>query len=156
MDAALAPDPGLRRKSNEGHRKLSTDDRVLLFLMRIRRRTPFEGLGILFGISTGAASNYYLEVLNVFHEKLVPLLLAPIDGNTLASYVPEDIQEKLPGAKIIIDLTSFRLKSKSNAALSRILYSAYHHQPEAGAVFGELRDSICILLPSPDSFKMSL
>jgi hypothetical protein len=58
-----------------------------------------------------------------------------LDGETLLGYVPEEFKEKLPGAKVIIDLTSFQLKSKANAAAGRILYSAYHHRSEAGAVF---------------------
>lgn len=138
MEDELAPAPGVRRKSNEGYRKRDTNDRLLLFFMRLRRKTPFEGLGILFGIATSVARAYYLEILEVFHDKLVPLLLAPLDSETLLSYVPEEFKEKLPGAKIIIDLTSFKLKSKENAVLGRILYSAYHHQSEAGAVFGEI------------------
>lgn len=123
--------------------------------MRLRRKTPFEGLGILFGIATSVARDYYLEILTVFHEHLVPLLLAPLDGETLLSYVPEEFREKLPGAKVIIDLTSFKLKSKENAAVGRILYSAYHHQSEAGAVFGEIRRPLIVLLfssCSPDIF----
>ena len=30
-----------------------------MFFMRLRRRVPFEGLAILFGISKQSASNYY-------------------------------------------------------------------------------------------------
>lgn len=145
----------MRRKSNEGYRKRNTDDRLLLFFMRLRRKPPFEGLGILFGIATSVAWDYYLEILTVFHEHLVPLLLAPADGETLLTYVPEEFREKLPGAKVIIDLTSFKLKSKENAAIGRILYSAYHHQSEAGAVFGEIRRPLIVLLfssCSPDIF----
>lgn len=155
MEDELAPAPGVRRKSNEGYRKRGTDDRLLLFFMRLRRKTPFEGLGILFGIATSVARDYYLEILNVFHEHLVPLLLAPLDGETLLSYVPEEFKGKLPGAKFIVDLTSFALKSKENAAVGRILYSAYHHQSEAGAVFGEILCPMFVLLCSshlPDMF----
>jgi hypothetical protein len=159
VEEQLAPDPGVRRKSNEGYRKRGTDDRLLLFFMRLRRNTPFEGLGILFGIATSVARDYYLEILNIFHEHLVPLLLAPLDGETLLSYVPEEFKEKLPGAKVIIDLTSFKLKSKANAAAGRILYSAYHHQSEAGAVFGEILCPMLTLLCSshvPNIFQQLL
>jgi len=132
-----APAPGMRRKSNEGHRKLGLDDQLLLFFMRFRRRVPFEGLGIQFGISTATAHKYYHEVLDVFHEKLVRLLLHPLDAATCNSFMEEEFKEKLPGAKFIVDLTSFKMKSKENASLARILYSAYHHQSEAAAVFGK-------------------
>ena len=128
----------MRRLSNEGYKKLGNKDRILLFTIRIRRGMPFEGLGILFGIGTISAHRYYEQMLKLFHEKLVPRLLDPPNAATINGWTDPDIKEKLPGAKFIVDLTSFRLKSKENAALARILYSAYHHQSEAGAVFGNV------------------
>ncbi len=105
-------------------------------MKRMRRNIPFEGLAIEFGIGKGTAEDYYYEMLDLFHENLVPRLLDPPDADTLDGWIDPIVKEKLPGAKFIVDLTSFRLKSKENATVSRILYSAYHHQSEAAAVFG--------------------
>jgi len=110
---------------------------VLLFLMRMRRRTPFEGLRILLGVSVGTALNYYTECLEVFHETGVPRLLYPRSGAEIDAMTPQEIKDALPGAKIIFDLTAFGWKSKENVLLARVLYSAYHHRPEGAAVFGE-------------------
>lgn len=113
------------------------DDRVLLFMMRMRRRVPFEGLRIMFGISAGTAHNYFMECLNAFHKHVMPRLLHPLSGAQIDAMSSEDIKRDLPGAKLIFDLTAFPWKSKENVLLSRILYSAYHHRSEGGAVFGK-------------------
>lgn len=114
------------------------DDRILLFLMRMRRRVPFEGLALQFGISTGTASNTYYEMLALFHEHIVPRLLSPLSGDQIDEMTPAQFKDDLPGAKFIVDLTAFPCKNKENVLLSRYLYSAYHHRTEAGAVFGML------------------
>jgi hypothetical protein len=133
----LAPPAGGRRRSNSGYRQLDVNDRILLFMMRMRRRVPFEGLRIMFGISTGSAHNYFMECLNAFHKHVMPRLLHPLSAAEIDAMSSEDIKRDLPGAKLIFDLTAFPWKSKENVLLSRLLYSAYHHRSEGGAVFGE-------------------
>ena len=120
----------------------------MLFMKRMRRNIPFEGLGIEFGIGKTTAEDYYYEMLDLFHKHLVQRLLDPPNGDVIDGWTNHDIKEKLPGAKFIVDLTSFRLKSKENAALARILYSAYHHQSESGTVFGNMSSHECYLCSS--------
>jgi hypothetical protein len=136
VEDELCPAPGQRRKSNEFYRKLGMDDRILLFMMRMRRNMPFEGLRILFGISFGTASNYYDEMLDIFHKNLVPWLLDPRSSSKINENMPDEFKADLPGAKFVVDLTSFRYKSKENFILSRILHLAYHHQTKGITVFG--------------------
>jgi hypothetical protein len=69
----------------------------------------------------------------------MPRLLHPLSAAEIDATSSEDIKRDLPGAKLIFDLTAFPWKSKENVLLSRILYSAYHHRSEGGAVFGEWR-----------------
>jgi hypothetical protein len=97
---------------------------------------PFEGLGILFGTATSTAFNYYVEILDIFHDSLVPRLLRPFTEEEIDAVTPDEWKEKVPGAKFAVDLTAFGTKARENAVLQRLLYSPYHHQSEAGAVFG--------------------
>ena len=132
----LGKPKGRRGSSNQGHRALDVADRVFLFLMRLRRGVPFEGLRIMFGISFGSACTYFMECLNAFHRHVMPRLLHPLSAEQIDAMSSEDIKRDLPGAKLIFDLTAFPWKSKENVLLSRVLYSAYHHRHEGGAVFG--------------------
>ena len=126
-----------RRHSNEGYRKLSLQDRVLMFVMRMRRRVPFEGLRLFFGVSAGTAHNYFDEMRDMFWNDVMPRLLHPRSGAEIDAMTSAEIKADLPGAKIIFDLTAFPWNSKENVLLARVLYSAYHHRHEGGAVFGK-------------------
>jgi hypothetical protein len=53
---------------------------------------------------------------------------------------PEDFARDLPDIQVIWDATGFKMKSKENVLLSRVLYSAYHHTSEGFAVFGKCDD----------------
>ncbi len=136
LELDLGKPKGHRRSSNQGFRALAVADRVLLFLMRLRRGVPFEGLRIMFGISFGSACTYFMECLNAFHRHVMPRLLHPLSAAQIDAMSSEDIKRDLPGTKLIFDLTAFPWKSKENALLSRVLFSAYHHRHEGGAVFG--------------------
>ncbi len=115
---------------------LCTEDRILLFLMRMRRRVPFEGMRLLFGVSIGTVCNYYGEMLKRFHVHVVPRLLYPLSGPAVDAMTPQNVKDDLPGARVIWDGTGLALKCKENTTVGRLLYSGYHHRPEAMAVFG--------------------
>jgi hypothetical protein len=134
----LATPEGVRRKSNSGHRKLDVDEQILLFLIRLRRGMPFEGLAILFGVSVGTAHNTFKEVLRVFNARLVPRVLDPLSGAQIEAMTSAQFKEDLPGAKFVVDLTGFPCKSKENVLLGCLLWSAYKHDSEVTAVFGTM------------------
>lgn len=125
------------KNGKKGSRKIRTADRVLLFLMRMRRRIPYQGLAHFFGLSKSTAANYFDEMLEVCYDDVVPFLLHPLKAADIDAMTPSDFKRDLPGCKVVFDLTGFALKSKENVLLSRLLYSAYHHRSEAGALFGE-------------------
>lgn len=127
---------GGRRASNEGYRALDIDDRIFLFLIRLRRRMPFETIGILFGISHDTAHRYYRELLAAFCENVVARLLFPLSKEETVDATPEDFRRDLPDILVIWDATGFKLKSKEDVLLSKLLWSEYHHQSEAFVVFG--------------------
>ena len=104
--------------------------------MRMRRRVPFEGLRLLFRVALGTASNYYGEMLNRFHVHVMPRLLHPLPGPAIDAMTPQHVKDVLPGARVIWDGTGLALKSKENTTVGRLLYSGYHHRPEALGVFG--------------------
>lgn len=103
----------------------------------MRRRMPYETLSRLFGIAYGTVVNYYDEMLKLFYDHLVPRLLFPLSAAQTKDMTPDEFAKALPDILVIWDATGFKLKSKENVLLSRILYSAYHHTSEGFAVFGK-------------------
>jgi hypothetical protein len=128
---------GVKQKSNKGHRRLCMEDRLLLFLFRMWRKVPFEGLGLLFGVSTTTCSNYFEEIVDAFAEFLTGRLLYPRSGDEIDRMAPENFKRDLPGARLIFDGTGFPMQSKENVLLRRLLFSAYHKDYEGQVLFGK-------------------
>lgn len=120
-------------------------------MIRMRRKTPFQGLRMYFGVSTQSAQNYYFECLDVFHANVVPRLVHPLMASQIRDMTPPDFARDLPNCLVIFDLKGFEKLGKENVLLSRLLWSAYHHRSEAGVLFGmylvtfaaDLSDSFC-------------
>jgi hypothetical protein len=102
----------------------------------MRRRTPFETLGILFGISHETARTYYEELLDLFCENLLGRLVYPLSEAQTKGITPPEFCKDLPDILVIWDVTGFEINSKEDVLLSRLLYSAYHHCSEWFVVFG--------------------
>ena len=108
----------------------------------------FRVLSILFGVSKSTAHNYYNEILDMMSQSAVPLLVRPRSREELLASASDKFREDLPGALLIWDATGFRWQGRENVALSRLLYSAYHHQPEGMVLFGEERCPCALLSAS--------
>lgn len=80
-----------------------------------------------------------METLEVYNEAIAPRLLFPWSGEKIDAMAPEEFKADLPGARLIFDGTGFKLKSKENVLLHRVLFSAYHKETEGQVVFGKLR-----------------
>lgn len=137
--------PAQRRHSNSGHRALELNDRIFLFLTRMRRRMPFETLGILFGISHETARTYYGEMLDLFCENLLGRLVYPLSAAETKQITPAEFSKDLPDVLVIWDATGFDINSKGNVLGSRILYSAYNHHSQCFVVFGRCKGVLSFL-----------
>ena len=136
LHAKNAPVEGVKKRSNTGHRIISDEDRILLFLIRLRRSVPYELLALNFGVSESTARNYFNEMVDLFHVTLVERLMNSWTRAELESMMPDGFENDLPGAYLIFDGTGFTMENAENVLIHRILYSAYHHKPEAQVVFG--------------------
>ena len=120
-------DPKSRRGSLDGSRKRDFPDRVLLFLIRVWRAPPFEGLGFLFGIGSTTAQSWFTEMRDLFHEAMVPRLVYPRPPDELRKMIPQKVLDDFPDLLAILDATSWPQKKPENFLLNRLSYSAYKH-----------------------------
>ena len=88
-----APD---RRESNDGYRKLDLDERVLIFLQRLKRKTTFQELGYLYGCGKDTARRYFDELVEIFHTHLVPRLVFPLSPEELKKMSRKEVLEQYP------------------------------------------------------------
>ena len=103
-----APDPGARRRSNEGYRKLDLEERVLIFLTRIRRKRSFKELGYLYGCGKASAQRYYEELRALFCTEMVPRLVFPRPPEELLQMADEATLQQFPDLLAVLDATNWQ------------------------------------------------
>lgn len=110
-------------------RKNSLDkfQQIMLVLMRLRLNLSVQFLGYYFGVSHSTASRYFLQVLNVMHTRLLPLVHWPSR---------EDLQKTMPmefrkyfGVKVavIVDCFEIFIERPSNLMARAQTWSNYKH-----------------------------
>ena len=119
-----APD---RRKSNEGFRKLDLEERVLIFLTRLRRKESFQELGYQYGCGKESAKRYFVEMVELFHKHLVPRLVFPRSPEDLRKMTRPEVQEAFPDLLAILDATNWEQLMPENFLENRLSYSAFKH-----------------------------
>jgi hypothetical protein len=95
-----------RRQSNEGFRKLDLDDRLLIFLQRLRRKTTFQELGYQYGCGKESARRYFGEMVKIFHAHFVPRLVFPRTPEELRKMSREQVSKQFSDLLVILDATN--------------------------------------------------
>jgi Helix-turn-helix of DDE superfamily endonuclease len=109
-----ALDPNVRRQSNEGHRKVDLQERVLIFLTRIRWKRSFKEMGYLYGCGKDSARRYYDEMVDLFSKHLVPLLVFPRSPDELLAMASQTTRERFPDLLGILDATNWPQQKPEN------------------------------------------
>lgn len=130
-----------RRRSNEGYRKLDLDERVLIFLTRLRRKTPFEELGFQYGCGAESARRYFNELIEVFHDHFVSRLVFPRSPEELRKMSRKEVLEQWPDLLALLDATNWEQMKPGNFLENRLSYSAYKHMNVFQVLFGEMIDA---------------
>jgi len=126
-----------RRQSNEGFRKLDLDDRVLIFLQRLRRKTTFQELGYLYGCGKESARRYFGEMVKIFHTHFVPRLVFPRTPEELRKMSREQVSNQFPDLLAILDATNWEQLKPENFLENRLSYSAFKHMNAFQVLLGE-------------------
>ena len=110
----IISDASDRRQSNEGHRKLDLPERLLIFLTRLRRKEPFKELGFQYGCGRETARRYFLEILELFHNHLVPQLVFPRPPEELRNMSRKEVSDMFPNLLAILDATNWEQLQPQN------------------------------------------
>ena len=135
-----------RRQSNEGFRKLDLDDRVLIFLQRLRRKTTFQELGYQYGCGKESARRYFGEMVKIFHAHFVPRLVFPRTPEELRKMLREQVSKQFPDLLGILDATNWEQLKPENFLENRLSYSAFKHMNAFQVLLGEAFGCVCSVL----------
>jgi hypothetical protein len=132
---ADAPD---EPQSNEGHRKLELNERVVMFLSRLRRKVTYQELGYQYGCGKESARRYCKELTKLFQIHLVPRLVFPRPPEELIDMTRDEVRQKFPDLLAILDATNWEQFKPENFLENRLSYSAYKHMNVYQVLLGEL------------------
>jgi hypothetical protein len=102
-------------------------DRVLIFLTRLRRKTPFRELGYLYGCGKTSAQRYFEEIVDIWCEHVVDQLVFPRTPEELLAMSRKEVLDRFPHLLAILDATNWEELKAENFLLNRLSYSAYKH-----------------------------
>lgn len=106
---------------------LSPFQRLMLTLMRLRLNLSGKDLAYRFGgVHETTVSRTFLNVLDVLHQRLKPLIYWP-DRESLLKTLPMDFRKHCPGCAVIIDCFEIFLDRASNPLARGQTYSSYKH-----------------------------
>lgn len=128
--------PSDRRKSNEGHRKVDLEDRLLMFLARIKRKVSFQELGYQYGCGKASAKDYFDEMVELFNTHVVPNVVFPRTPEELKHMTRQKVRDAFPHLLAILDATNWEQLKPENFLENRLSYSAYKHFNAFQVLFG--------------------
>lgn len=126
-----------RRQSNDGFRKVELRERVLIFLIRLRRKRSFKELGYLYGCGKASAQRYHEELVSLFCIHLVPRLVFPRSPEELTAMAVDTTLERFAHLLALLDATNWQQQKAENFLLNRLSYSAYKHFVAFQALLGK-------------------
>ncbi|XP_058801535.1 uncharacterized protein LOC131670163 [Phymastichus coffea] len=84
-------------------RTLSTEDRLLLFLMKLKLGISFSAIGLLFGVSRQTVSNIFFSILETVYKNVKKWIFWP--SKEAVKQTMPDTFVNYPDCRVIIDCT---------------------------------------------------
>lgn len=100
------------------------EDRLCLFLTKMRLGISFNALGVIFGVAAKTASNSFKMILDVLCVALQDWVFVP-SRQLIKHSLPGPFKVNYPNCTFIIDCTEIRTEMPSNPDQQHALYSHY-------------------------------
>ena len=100
----------------------------MIFLTRVKRKTPFQELGYQYGCGKESAKRYNGELVKLFHQHLVPRLVFPRSPAELRGMTRPEVKRAFPDLVAILDATNWEQFKPENFLENRLSFSAFKHK----------------------------
>ncbi|XP_077521521.1 uncharacterized protein LOC144132754 isoform X1 [Amblyomma americanum] len=114
----LLPAPQYRRNA------MSREDKLCLFLAKLRLGITYSALGAIFGVTATTASTVFRKTLDILSIALKNWVFMP-SREIIKLSLPAPFKENYPNCTLIIDCTEVRTETPSNPDCQHMLYSHY-------------------------------
>lgn len=104
--------------------EMTREDRLILFLMKLRLDISFTALGALFGVCKATASRVLKSTLEVPSFMLKDWIYVPPRGS-IKETMPDSFKRHHPNCTFVIDCTEIKTEAPSDPEQQHFLYSHY-------------------------------
>ena len=105
-------------------RSLSREDKLFLFLTKLKTNSSFNVIGAFFGVSESAASKFFRECLDVMYE-LSKENLFWLDKETVNARMPQSFKMLFKNVRAIIDCSEVEVERPSKLRQRVLSFSQY-------------------------------
>nr|XP_050039136.1 uncharacterized protein LOC126536277 [Dermacentor andersoni] len=110
--------------SSERKCDVTAENRLLLFLMKLKLGISYSSLAILFSVSETSASRHFKSVLKTLAVATKQWIFRP-PSRVIEATMPDSFKLHYPGCTMIIDCTEIRTEQPPTVQQERVLYSNY-------------------------------
>lgn len=104
--------------------EMTKENKLALFLMKLKLGISLTALGTLFGVSKSTASRAFKSVLDVLSVAMKDFVFVPHKG-AIRDTMPDAFKVHHPRCTFIIDCTEIKTEVPSNVEQQHFLYSHY-------------------------------
>lgn len=115
--------------------KIKKEDRLLIFLAKLKTGMTYRALGVFFSVHRTTISDIFLSILTTLcsaTSNLIPW----VSREVVQSLMPDCFLEDYPDTRVIIDCTEFRIEIPSSVEECVFTYSHYKHGFTAKVLIG--------------------
>lgn len=111
------------------------EDRLLLFLMKLKHELTFSSLGVLFSCHRTTASRAFYKVLDTIYGGTINWIQW-FSRATVQETMPASFRDKYPNCRVIIDCTEVPVERPTQVAHQVACWSNYKHDFTAKFLVG--------------------
>ncbi|CAN7988819.1 unnamed protein product [Ixodes hexagonus] len=112
--------PDASRRQNE----ISTENRLLLFLIKLKHNIPFSSLGVLFSVHRTTAARMFKTTLEILCARTKDWIWWPRRAAIQAT-MPPSFRALYPLCRVIIDCTEMKVEMPPSVEKQNLWYSQY-------------------------------
>ena len=116
-------------------RILSTEEELLVTLIKLRCNKPNQELAFMFGVSMHVVSQTFTTWLNFMYFSFKEINIWP-EKDVIDMFMPADFKDKFPDTRVILDATEIPIQKPSKVVAQSATWSSYKNQNTIKCMIG--------------------
>lgn len=106
------------------YHKVTTENKLVIFLMKLKLGLCFSAISVLFGVHRSTISRIFVSVLEALDVSLTSFIRWPA-RHVVQEYLPNAFKAHYPNCRVIIDCTEVKVENPPTLQQRVLMYSNY-------------------------------